>query len=77
MSTITIQMSPQEFQQVITSTVETVLDRKFGELLSWMEGDGELRPEIGSQLVRLSQERRNGKRGTSLFAVANELGLDL
>ena len=77
MSTITVQMTPQEFQRVITATVEQAIDRKFGEWFSRAEDDGELRPEIGEQLLRLRQERREGKRGTSLASVAEELGLDL
>ncbi len=77
MSTITLQMSPQEFQRVITATVEKAIDRKLSEWLSRIENDGELRPEIGVQILRLRQERRDGKRGTPLAAVAEELGLDI
>ncbi len=77
MSVITVQMTPQEFQRVIESTVENAIDRKFDEWLNRLEDDGELRPEIGEQLLRLRRQRQEGKRGTPLAVVAEELGLDL
>ncbi|VAW40660.1 hypothetical protein MNBD_CHLOROFLEXI01-3130 [hydrothermal vent metagenome] len=77
MSTITIEMTPQEFQRIIAATVENAIDRKFDEWLDGLEDDGELRPEIGEQLLRLRRERQEGKRGTPLAVVAEELGLDI
>jgi hypothetical protein len=62
---------------MIEATVESVIDRKFDEWLSGLEADGELRPEIGEQLLHLRQERKAGKRGTPLAMVVEELGLDL
>jgi hypothetical protein len=76
MSMITIEMTPQEFQKIIAATVENVIDRKFDEWLDGLEDDGELRPEIGEQLVRLRRERQEERRGTPLAVVAKELGLD-
>jgi hypothetical protein len=66
MSTITIEMSLQEFQKMITATVEDAIDRKLDEWLDGLEDDGELRPEIGEQLLRLRHERQRGGRGTPL-----------
>ena len=77
MSTITIEMTSQEFQQMIASTVENAIDRKLGEWINDVEEDGELRPDIGERLLRLRQERQAGKRGTPLTAFASEFGLDL
>lgn len=77
MSTITIQMQPQEFQKILEAAIEEVMDRKFDEWLNRLEDDGELRPEIGAQLQRLRQERQEGKPGIPLTAIAQELGLDL
>ncbi len=77
MFTITVQMTPQEFQKMIQSTVEKVIDRKFNEWLNTLEDDGELRPEIGEQLLRFRRERQEGKRGAPLAVVAEELALNL
>jgi hypothetical protein len=70
-------MQPQEFQKILESAIEEVMDRKLDEWLNRLEDDGELRPEIGGQLLRLRRERQEGKRGTSLAAVAEELELDI
>jgi len=77
MSMITVQMTPQELQKIIESSVENAIDRKFDEWLDRLEEDGELRPEIGAQLLRLRRERQEGKHGTPLAVVAAELDLDL
>ncbi|MCP4428102.1 MAG: hypothetical protein GY803_26750, partial [Chloroflexi bacterium] len=71
------EMTPQEFQKMIEATVEKAMERKFNEWLDALEDDGELRPEIGEQLLRLRRERQEGKRGTPLATVAKELSLDL
>ena len=76
MSTITIEITSQEFQKMIAATVESAIDRKFDEWLDGLEEDGELRPKIGEQLLRLRRERQEGKRGVPLTVVAEELGLD-
>ena len=78
MSAITLQMSPQELQQMIESAVENALDRKFAEWFDDLDEDGELRPEIEEQLLRLRQERLAGNDpGVPLSVVIEELGLDL
>ena len=78
MSAITIQMTPQELQQMIESVVASTLDRKFAEWFADLDEDGELRPEIEAQLRQLRQERLAGDDpGVPLSVVIEELGLDL
>ncbi|NKQ35638.1 MAG: hypothetical protein HF973_08490 [Chloroflexi bacterium] len=78
MSAITLQMTPQELQQMIESAVENALDLKFSEWFDDLDEDGELRPEVEEQLLRLRQERLAGNDpGVPLSVVIEELGLDL
>ncbi|MCP4418211.1 MAG: hypothetical protein GY805_16435 [Chloroflexi bacterium] len=70
-------MVQKEFQRIIVATVENAIDRKFDEWLDGLEDDGELRPEVGEQLLSLHRERQAGRRGTPMTVVAEELGLDI
>lgn len=40
------------------------------------DDEGELDPDVGADLRRISAERQTGKRGTSLDSVMQELSLD-
>ncbi|MCA9999796.1 MAG: hypothetical protein KDE56_28735 [Anaerolineales bacterium] len=55
----------EQFRPLLTSRVK----------FEW-DDEGELDPEVGADLQRISAEQQAGKRGTSLDSVIQELGLD-
>ena len=75
MSTITVQLTPQELQKMIEAALENVLDDKFNEWFGEKIDDGELRPEVRQQLLKQLKAVKNGERGSPLNVVMKELGL--
>lgn len=76
MSTITVQMTPQELQLMIESAVERVLERKLGKIFDSLDDDGELRPEVRQRLRHQLMVVKAGERGTPLSDVLAQFGLN-
>ncbi len=72
MASTIAQMTPDELQELI----ETTIDRKMTEWLGDPDQGLKLKDEIKERILRQREEYAEGKRGHSLEEVKQRLGLD-
>ena len=71
-----VQMTQDEFKEMLESVVEETVERKLIEILGDPDEGLEIRSELRERLLRQRQEVARGERGRPLEDVVRELGLE-
>ena len=71
-----VQMTQDEFKEMLESVVEETVERKLLEILGDPDEGLEIRSEVRERLLRQRQEVARGERGRPLEDVVRELGLE-
>ncbi|RPI58903.1 MAG: hypothetical protein EHM56_00480 [Chloroflexi bacterium] len=71
-----VQMTQDEFKEMLEGVVEETVERKLLEILGDPDEGLEIRSEVRERLLRQSQEVVGGERGRPLEDVVRELGLE-
>jgi len=71
-----VQMTQDEFKEMLESVVEETVERKLIEILGEPDEGLEIRSEVRERLLRQREEVARGKRGRPLEDVVRELGLE-
>jgi hypothetical protein len=71
-----VQMTQDEFKEMLESVVEETVERKLIEILGDPDEGLEIRSEVRERLLRQRKEVARGERGRPLEDVVRELGLE-
>ena len=71
-----VQMTQDEFKEMLKSVVEETVERKLLEILGDPDDGLEVRSEVRERLLRQRQEGMGGERGRPFEDVVRELGLE-
>ena len=71
-----VQMSRDEFREMLEGVVEETVERKLLEILGDPDQGLEIRREVQERLLRQRQEVMGGERGLPFQDVVQELGLE-
>jgi hypothetical protein len=71
-----VQMTQDEFKEMLASVVEETVERKLLEILGDPDEGLEIRSEVRERLLHQRQEVARGERGRPLEDVVRELGLE-
>ena len=71
-----VQMTQDEFKEMLESVVEETVERKLIEILGDPDEGLEIRSEVRERLLRQRSEIAHGERGRPLEDVVRELGLE-
>ena len=71
-----VQMTQDEFKEMLESVVEETVERKLIEILGDPDEGLEIRSEVRERLLRQRQGVAGGERGRPLEDIVRELGLE-
>ena len=71
-----VQMTQDEFKEMLEGVVEETVERKLLEILGDPDDGLEIRSEVRERLLRQRQEVVGGERGRPLEDIVRELGLE-
>ena len=71
-----VQMTQDEFKEMLESVVEETVERKLLEILGDPDEGLEIRSKVRERLSRQRQEVMGGERGRAFQDVVRELGLE-
>jgi hypothetical protein len=71
-----VQMTQDEFKEMLESVVEETVERKLIEILGDPDEGLEIQSEVRKRLLRQRQEVMDGERGRPFEDVVRELGLE-